>query len=601
MMAGCPILQPKARIVSLLRASSKMQTAKVMDETTGKIEHDIPQQRNILNPWIDGMGELTKEFVEGGISGFKVSANDRDAIVEIKRMADRKEFDILAIYMSDRLGRIAEETPLIVSYLNARGIKVISYAEGEIKSDTHQDKLMTYIRFWQAEGESLKTQQRVRDAGEASVRQGKWRGGAAPFGYQMISRGTLNFKGRPIFDIEQDPEEAMLVQMIFRLYTRENYGAKKIARLMNDTGKKTHKGGQWATTTVMTILKNKIYIGFYELGKWSQIRVVSPRMENLQIIDDQLYYETQEVIKKNTTSYLLKDTRQQRPTRHGQLLLTGLTFCGDCGLKVSSHSHRHARQRASGETWYYERHAYRCRSYSLPQSGRESCERRSIMAQQLDTLIIHDAKNFVTELDKEHLLTTFEDRVQEQEQGYEDRIRKTANEKAQREKEIQRLKDEVVKALMGESQLDQGLLNEMIVTKTNEITDLDHKHEESRLALAEYQDKMMHSRTMAEEITGWEERFDAQDDMSKKAMLIRLIECITIYGDKIEVRYNVRLDVLGDNGEEFDSEPSGDYNRECAEGALFSTGLVKGSTTPKYTNPNLLLALKQRRWITKGR
>ena len=237
-------IESKTRIVSLLRASSKIQTSKVRDETTGKIEYDIPQQRNILNPWITGMGDHIKEFVEGGVSGFKVSANDRDAIVGIKKMADRKDFDILVIYMSDRLGRVAEETPLVVSYLNARGIKVISYTEGEIKSNTHQDKLLTYIRFWQAEGESLKTQQRVRDAGEQSIKQGKWRGGATPFGYKMVSRGTLNHKGRPILDIEQDSEEAMLVQMIFHLYTKEDCGARKIARLMNDTGKPTHKGGK---------------------------------------------------------------------------------------------------------------------------------------------------------------------------------------------------------------------------------------------------------------------------------------------------------------------------------------------------------------------
>lgn len=50
--------------------------------------------------------------------GFKISANDRDAIQDIKKMADCREFDIFVIYMSDNLGRIADETPLIVSYLN---------------------------------------------------------------------------------------------------------------------------------------------------------------------------------------------------------------------------------------------------------------------------------------------------------------------------------------------------------------------------------------------------------------------------------------------------------------------------------------------------
>jgi DNA invertase Pin-like site-specific DNA recombinase len=116
-------VQTKPRAVLLYRASTKKQTDS---------ENDIPLQRNILMPWAEGQGwDFTREFVEGGVLGFKVSAAKRDAIIEIKAMAERREFDILGIYMSDRLGRIAEETPLIVSFLNARNIKVISYGEGE--------------------------------------------------------------------------------------------------------------------------------------------------------------------------------------------------------------------------------------------------------------------------------------------------------------------------------------------------------------------------------------------------------------------------------------------------------------------------------------
>jgi len=417
----------------------------------------------------------------------------------------------------------------------------------------------------------------------------------------MISRGTLNHKGRPIFDIEQEPEEAMLVQMIFRLYAKENYGAKKIARLMNDTGKKTHKGGKWSSSTVMTILRNKIYIGFYELGKWSQIRLVSPRMEKLQIIDDQLFYETQEAIKKNTTG--LTTAKRQRPTRHGSMLLTGLLYCGDCGMKYTSQVHRVEKPRANGTTWHYERLTYRCRSYHVPQAGHESCERRLVHAQRLDALIVYDVKNFMGELNREKLLTSFEEQMQGQEHDFEDCIRKTASEKAQRERELQKLKEEVIRALMGTSQFNQELLNEMITAKTAEVQDLWQKHEEARLALEEFKKNMSQRRAMAEELTGWEERFDAQDTMNKKAMLISLIQRITIFGDKVEVLYNVKLDVLGDNGEEFDSEQSGEYNNEectinggeqskVAGEALFSTGLVKGLATPRFTVPKFNSASK---------
>lgn len=169
--------QTQKRIVLLYRASSKKQTDS---------ENDIPLQRNILRPWTEQQEYIfVKELVEGGVSGFKVSAEKRGAIQELKRMAVNKEFDVLGVYMSDRLGRIAQETPLVISFLASHGISVVSYREGLIQCETHSDKLMTYIRFWQAEGESLKTSARVRDAHEQMVRSG-----APCYGYKSVSKGT---------------------------------------------------------------------------------------------------------------------------------------------------------------------------------------------------------------------------------------------------------------------------------------------------------------------------------------------------------------------------------------------------------------------------
>ena len=200
------------------------------------------------------------------MSGFKVSAAKRDAVIELKEMANRGEFDVLGIYMSDRLGRITDETPLIVSYLNARGIKVLSYTDGEISSKTHDEKLMTYIRYWQAEGESIKTSKRIKDAHGEAVEKGRWRGGNPPYGYRTVSKGTLNGKGRPIFDVEIDPEAAEVVRTIFRLY-REHYAFKGIAKYLNDNEIPTTTGALWSWSQIEDILHNKLYIGIYELGK----------------------------------------------------------------------------------------------------------------------------------------------------------------------------------------------------------------------------------------------------------------------------------------------------------------------------------------------
>ena len=71
-----------------------------------------------------------REFSEKGVSGFKVSAKDRDAIQEIQRDAAMKKFDVLLVFMFDRLGRKENETPFVVEWFVNNGIEVWSSEEG---------------------------------------------------------------------------------------------------------------------------------------------------------------------------------------------------------------------------------------------------------------------------------------------------------------------------------------------------------------------------------------------------------------------------------------------------------------------------------------
>ena len=69
---------------------------------------------------------IIKEFAEKGVSGFKVAAADRDAIQEIRQDAEERKFDILLVFMFDRLGRRDDETPFIVEWFTKQGIEVCS-------------------------------------------------------------------------------------------------------------------------------------------------------------------------------------------------------------------------------------------------------------------------------------------------------------------------------------------------------------------------------------------------------------------------------------------------------------------------------------------
>lgn len=103
---------------------------------------------------------LTKEFTEIGVSGYKTNLLERTALQQILDDARSKLFDILLVFMYDRIGRRARGTSLIIPILQQLGIRVCSVKEGELKlSDASE--LMQYLRFWSAENESRHTQMRV--------------------------------------------------------------------------------------------------------------------------------------------------------------------------------------------------------------------------------------------------------------------------------------------------------------------------------------------------------------------------------------------------------------------------------------------------------
>lgn len=74
------------RVCCLYRVSTLKQVEK----------DDIPMQKQRCHEFAAQMGwDIVREFSEKGVSGFKVSAKQRDAIQEIQREAALNAFDIL--------------------------------------------------------------------------------------------------------------------------------------------------------------------------------------------------------------------------------------------------------------------------------------------------------------------------------------------------------------------------------------------------------------------------------------------------------------------------------------------------------------------------
>lgn len=190
-------IEPGTRVLCLYRVS----TAKQLYHDANN-EADIPMQRLRCRAFAEQNGwTIVCELQEEGISGHKVRAENRDKVQMIKDYALKQKFDILLVFMFDRIGRISDETPFVVEWLISHGIRVWASEEGEQRIESHTDRLMNCIRFWQADSESQKTSIRTANSLHILNEQGFFTGRICPYGYELVKSGRMNKRKHEVYDL----------------------------------------------------------------------------------------------------------------------------------------------------------------------------------------------------------------------------------------------------------------------------------------------------------------------------------------------------------------------------------------------------------------
>lgn len=90
----------------------------------------------------------------------------------------------------------------------------------------------------------------------ASVKEGKWVGCYAPYGYCKVK-----LQGEKGSTLEIIPEQAEVVRSIFDWWVKEGVGTPTISKRLNDAGLLTQKGQMWTNQSVRNVLDNPAYCG----------------------------------------------------------------------------------------------------------------------------------------------------------------------------------------------------------------------------------------------------------------------------------------------------------------------------------------------------
>ena len=390
--------------------------------------------------------------------------------------------------------------------------------EGQQRFDTHVDKLMNYIRYWQASGESLKTSVRTRTRLEQLTGEGHYMGGTVPYGYKRVRLGRVNKKNQEVCDLVVDEAEAEIVRLIFHKYVYEGYGAQKLSHYLYEQGVVGRNNKNIPNTSIVRMIKNKGYTGYLING------AVEAECPQLRIIEPELFEQAQEL-------------RQARTCERGgtslgtssKALLTGLVYCGHCGNRLSLTSSGRTHTYADGHTVKEVRPRYSC-FYKIRHPG--DCDGQSgYGVSKLDSIVEEVVRQIFAqfrEVSRKKLLESVKTndaaRIQK-------KVKKIQKDLEAKQKELDDLKAETILVIRGVSALDKELLGTLVAEAREALETLEKQLVQAQEEYEEATKTAKRSNYICNELFTWADVYDTANHDERRAILQQFIKEIRVRKD----------------------------------------------------------------------
>ena len=262
------------------------------------------------------------------------------------------------------LGNDLEEVARNILYIINTGASISCYDEN------FPDPIQNAVQLFGASNVSLTRSQNIKKAMRARALEGKPMG-RPPYGYKVVGdTGKLQIVS----------EESRVVELIFRLFTKENMGLRLITEYLNERKIKTRRDAHWNIVSIREILKNPVYIGTYSRLGVSRTNVHSP------IISGEMFKTAQDI----------RDSRKPfgRVRNVATYLLSGFLICGYCGNTMIGSTKTQRWKRTDQKKVHKQYRYYQCQS----KTGQSTCDYHTWKADLLDQTVLGQLRYVV--LDK---------------------------------------------------------------------------------------------------------------------------------------------------------------------------------------------------------
>ncbi|WP_254221648.1 recombinase family protein, partial [Clostridioides difficile] len=331
--------------------------------------------------------EIVGEYEDAGKSGKSIEGR-----VQFTRMMEdiKSGKDGVSFVLVFKLSRFARNAADVLSTLQIMqdfGVNLICVEDG-IDSSKDAGKLMISVLSAVAEIERENIRVQTMEGRIQKAKEGKWNGGFAPYGYQLID-------GKLIIN----EEEAIAIRTIFDQYVNTSIGANGLSKYLENHGirkipRQNGKNPLFDAGLIRKILKNPVYNGKIAFGRRTLEKVHGTRNEYRQveqddylvaegiheaIIPDELWQAAQVKLKAQAKKYEHVNKGKNMRTH----LLSGIVKCPICGAGMfGNKSIKYKKDGTKYKDFYY----YGCK-HRLMNRGHKCTYNKQIREELLDDAV----------------------------------------------------------------------------------------------------------------------------------------------------------------------------------------------------------------------
>lgn len=331
--------------------------------------------------------EITGEYEDAGKSGKSIEgrADFNRMMDDIKSNKDGVAF--VLVFKLSRFGRNAADVLSTLQIMQDFGVNLICVEDG-IDSSKDAGKLMISVLSAVAEIERENIRVQTMEGRIQKAREGRWNGGFAPYGYQLVS-GNL----------EINEEEAVAIRVIFEQYVNTDIGANGIAKYLENHGikkmqRQNGKNPLFDAHLIRLILKNPVYCGKIAYGRRRTEKVHGTRNEyqlveqdNYLIVDGKHDAIVSDDVWQAAQVKLLSQAKKYEHVNKGKEehthLLSGIVKCPVCGAGM--YGNKSIKRKKDG-TKYKDFYYYGCKHRSMTR-GHKCDYKKQIREELLDDAV----------------------------------------------------------------------------------------------------------------------------------------------------------------------------------------------------------------------